>query len=143
MIGALFALIITFAPAVRAADIGITAGSTPQTQQGAKLTQRDVDNLIDKWAPGLGLSATLVKKISQCEDQGNPYAVHPNVRKGQTTAWSNDIGPLQVNDYFHEGKMVKAGLKITNPVDSLKFGMEMMAKQGTTPWNWSKGCWSK
>lgn len=106
-----------------------------------KLTQADINHQIDIQAPKYGLSPSLVKKISLCEDKGNPYSTHAN--KHGTTTWSTDIGPLQINDYYHESEMKAEGLNISKPLDNLKFGLEMMSKQGTTPWNWSKYCWNK
>lgn len=58
------------------------------------------------------------------------------------TVWSRDWGPLQVNDYYHEKAMRDRGLDIRNEIDSLQYGMELMYKEGTTPWRASRHCWS-
>lgn len=104
-----------------------------------KFTQVDINNAIDTLAPKYGLSAALVKKISLCEDTGNPYSTHAN--KHGTTTWSTDIGPLQINDYYNESAMEKQGLDISKPLDNLQFGLQMMSKQGTNPWKASEKCW--
>lgn len=106
-----------------------------------KITQADIDATIDALAPSYGLSASLVKKISQCEDQGDPYSTHAN--KHGDVVWSTDIGPLQINDYYHKAEMKKLGLNINKPIDNLKFGLSMMETEGTVPWKWSEPCWGK
>lgn len=105
--------------------------------RAARITQADIDVLIETQAPKYGLDPALVERISQCEDEGNPYSI------GTKAVVGEDYGPLQINSYYHEAEMKKEGLDITNPLDSLKFGFEMMEKEGTTPWNWSKYCWNK
>lgn len=104
-----------------------------------KLTQADINKAIDTLAPKYGVSASLAKKISLCEDQGNPYSTHAN--KHGTTTWSTDIGPLQINDYYNESAMKAEGLNISNPIDNLNFGLGMLAEQGTQPWKASEACW--
>lgn len=106
-----------------------------------KVTQADIDAAIDVLAPSYGLSPSLVKKISQCEDQGDPYSTHAN--KHGDVVWSTDIGPLQINDYYHKAEMKKLGLNINKPIDNLKFGLSMMETEGTVPWKWSEPCWGK
>lgn len=103
------------------------------------MTQADVNAYIDAHAPALGIDPSLAKAISRCEDRGNPYNTHPN--KMGTTTWSTDKGPLQVNDFYHESEMKARGLDIDKPLDALKFGLDMMHSEGTTPWNASKACW--
>lgn len=101
----------------------------------SKLTQADIDVLIETQAPKYGLDPALVERISACEDAGNPYSIGMKAYVGE------DYGPLQVNSYFHSSEMKAEGLDITNPVDSLTFGLEMMQKEGTQPWLASARCW--
>lgn len=104
-----------------------------------KFTQADINKAIDTLAPKYGVSAALAKKISLCEDQGNPYNTHANKHEGVT--WSTDIGPLQINDYYNESAMKKQGLDISKPLDNLNFGLQMLKEQGTQPWKASEQCW--
>lgn len=117
------------------------AGIQTKKVSETKVTQADIDNDIDVLAPSYGLSASLMKKISQCEDQGDPYSTHAN--KHGDVVWSTDIGPLQINDYYHEAEMKKLGLNINKPIDNLKFGLSIMETEGTVPWKWSEPCWGK
>lgn len=122
----------------------MVAGSTtpiipPVVLKEHRLTQSDIDLIIDVEAPSYGLSPKLVKKISRCEDGGNPYVVHHN----SDAVLSTDHGPLQVNDYWHSEEVAKRKIDLDEPVQSLRYGMEIMKREGTTPWNWSKGCWGK
>jgi hypothetical protein len=50
---------------------------------------------------------------------------------------------MQINDYFHKDKMNSMGLDITNRYDSLRYGIMLLAQQGTQPWKASEWCWSK
>lgn len=132
LLGAVF-IITCVNPKSTAADN--MAGTTPE-----RITQADIDNTIDILAPKFGLTSSLVKKISSCEDQGNPYATHQNFRKDGSYG-SVDYGPLQINS-SHKKDMVAKDLNIKDPMDNLYFGLEMMRDEGTAPWSASEPCWA-
>lgn len=121
----------------------------------ADKTEKTIITEIHRLSNELHLDENLVKEIIRCE--GTLYPTTPNVNYHKRVtgyeydgrpviykiAWSRDWGPLQINDFYHEQKMRERGLDIHNDFDSLQYGMEMMAKDGTEPWKASKSCWQK
>lgn len=145
MLSAIIAFFIIVVPSIAGSLSFIVAESTtsaPVVLLRHRLTQSDIDLIIDVEAPRYGLDSNLVKRISLCEDQGNPYAVRKN-KTADGVVWSEDSGPLQINDFYHGKEMVALAEDIHDPVESLTYGMALMKREGTQPWLWSKGCWNK
>lgn len=57
--------------------------------------------------------------------------------------WSQDFGPMQINDFYHKEEMAKRGMDINDWVDSLEFGFILLSREGTKPWSASAFCWNK
>jgi hypothetical protein len=75
-----------------------------------------------------------VLAIRHCENPRSDMRPHLN------NDGSRDYGYLQVND-IHKKQMTKLGLDITDPNDSLEFGIRLLKEQGLAPWYASKSCW--
>lgn len=85
----------------------------------------------------------LAAKIISCESRAyGAAAIHDNI-DSHGNVWSTDIGPWQINDYYHKARAESMGLNIYNTVDNLRYGFILMDEQGTAPWKASKYCWSK
>jgi hypothetical protein len=101
-----------------------------------------VESEVNRLAIKYQVSASLVNKIIKCESSLYKSAVNENLNsKGEV--WSRDYGPLQINDYYHAGRMQAMGLNIYKWEDSLEYGVKLLAEQGTSPWKASEHCWSR
>ena len=96
-----------------------------------------LDQKIDKYATEYHVNPVVARAIISCESGGDPNAL------GTMAVIGQDIGIWQINDYFHEETANKLGLNIYNQDNNLRYGMILLFEQGTSPWKWSKSCWSK
>lgn len=53
----------------------------------------------------------------------------------------DDVGICQINLYYHEAPATKMGLDLFKEEDNITYANWLYAKEGSTPWNWSKTCW--
>lgn len=80
-------------------------------------------------------------KIITCESRAyGAKAVHQNLDKNGNV-WSTDVGPWQINDYYHEARAASMGLDIHSTEDNIRYGFILMSEQGTAPWKASRYCW--
>lgn len=122
-------LLVLLPSPVYAAGIGTT---TPSVDSIIASTTK----IYDRYSPAF------IKKVIDCEGHFYKNAGW-NGHQNYDRSHSKDWGPLQVNDHWHKAEMDKLHMDIYNWQDSLVFGIIMMNKQGTKPWNPSKYCWSK
>lgn len=116
--------------------------NTPVVEQ-IVFKEKTLDSEIDRLATNYGLSSSTVRAVIDCEGKMYGGAIHNNIDKETGLVWSKDYGLLQINDYFHEEKMLKLGLDIHNQFDSLEYGFILMKSEGLKPWSASKSCWGK
>jgi len=102
-----------------------------------------LDNEITILSKEYKVNEILVRNIIDCEGKIYGYKDNKNISTTTGKVWSTDHGPMQINDYWHESTMKKLGLDINNRYDSLKYGIMLLAQEGTKPWNASKWCWNK
>lgn len=79
--------------------------------------------------------------IAECESQFRQFDKDGKILKNPT---STAIGIFQVMASIHqEHADTDLGLDITNIQGNAGYARYLYEKQGTTPWNASKACWSK
>lgn len=87
--------------------------------------------------------AHLALSIIKCEGMRYGSLGNNKNRDANGNVWSTDVGPWQINDYFHERRAKSLGLNIYNEDDNLRYGFILMSEQGTAPWKASSYCWKK
>jgi hypothetical protein len=102
---------------------------------------KTLDSEVDRLSIKYGVASSTVRSIIYCESRMYGSVVNVNYENG--IPWSEDRGYMQINDYYHKDTMTKLGLDYYNEFDSLEYGFILLQSQGLTPWNASKGCWSK
>jgi soluble lytic murein transglycosylase-like protein len=115
------ALIASFSPTT----LGVISMSPPKPEPV------NIQHIITLKAEEYGLDSQIVGKIISCESGGNQRAINTN-KNG-----SVDKGLLQINSVHDIGD-----LDLFDPVDNLDFGLKLMQKQGTRPWDSSRKCWA-
>ena len=103
---------------------------------------KTIDSEINRLSIKYSIATSTAYGIIYCESRMYGSAVNYN-RLSDGSIWSEDRGAFQINDYFHKDTMTKLGLDYYNEFDSLEYGFILLHSQGLTPWNASKGCWSK
>lgn len=82
-------------------------------------------------------------KIIQCEGARYQFSGNNKNLDKDGKVWSTDVGPWQINDYFHEARAQSMGLNIYNTEDNLRYGFILMEENGTRDWLASRYCWNK
>lgn len=128
-------IIISFANAPLALSQSVRrveTGKQPET----------LSQTVHRLAPLYRQDPKLALKIIGCE--GLVYRTlgnNKNYRNGEV--WSSDVGFFQINDYYHLATAKKMGLDIYTDKGNIEYGLYLMKKEGTTPWNASKHCWGR
>lgn len=83
-----------------------------------------------------------LQKIFNCES-GNTHYEKDGVTVLRGKLNNDDLGIAQINLYHHQKQAEEMGLDLFKEEDSIKYALWLYEKEGNTPWNWSKPCWSK
>lgn len=79
--------------------------------------------------------------IAECESHFTQF--DPNGLPLPGVLDPDDTGAFQINKRYHLEDSVKAEMDINTLEGNMEFARSLYESQGTTPWNKSKGCWSK
>lgn len=83
----------------------------------------------------------VLQKIAICESGGSHYDKDGSILRGKINP--KDIGKYQINEKYWKEKAEKLGFDIYSEEGNELMAFYIYEKNGTTPWNWSKKCWSK
>lgn len=121
----------------------VYAPVAPTTQQVPQEVPMTLETQVIRLAKEYKQDPILALKIIKCE--GMRYGSLGNNKNldANGKVWSTDIGPWQINDYFHERRALEMGLNIHKDEDNLRYGFILMSEQGTRPWTASSYCWNK
>ena len=79
--------------------------------------------------------------IAKCESRFRHFGKDGHVLRGEVTP--QDIGVMQVNEYFHGTTAEKLGIDIYSIEGNVAYARYLYEKDGTIPWASSAKCWSK
>lgn len=83
--------------------------------------------------------APVMVRIAQCESQMRQFDTSGNTLRG--IANPKDRGIFQINEFWNLATAQRLGFNIYTVKGNIAMARWMYDHQGTTPWNWSKGCW--
>lgn len=78
-------------------------------------------------------------RIAGCESNFRQFS-NGAVLRGKVN--SKDVGIFQVNEMYHLETSKRLGFDIHTIEGNIAYAKHLYNTAGTTPWNWSKGCWS-
>lgn len=79
--------------------------------------------------------------IARCESGFRHYNADGTVVRGNKN--KQDVGLMQINEYYHGETALKMGMDVTTPEGNLSYARWLFERQGTAPWNTSAKCWAK
>ncbi len=85
--------------------------------------------------------APILIEVARCESEFRQFDKDGNVIRGR--AVPDDIGVMQINEYFHGETAEKMGLDIHTVEGNVAYAKYLYDKYGLKPWSASKPCWSK
>lgn len=79
-------------------------------------------------------------KVARCESGLRQYGDDGKVLKGKQNPL--DSGIFQLNSYYWLEKSKELGFDIYTTEGNIAMAKWIYDREGTKPWNWSRGCWS-
>lgn len=83
----------------------------------------------------------ILEKIAKCESGGTQFKADGTVVTGIVNP--QDIGKFQINLKYHGERAKQLGIDLYTEEGNTLYALILYHEQGTTPWNWSKSCWSQ
>lgn len=80
-------------------------------------------------------------EVARCESRFRHTDKTGNLLRGTIT--SDDLGVMQINEYYHGDSAKKLNLDITSLNGNMEYARHLYKKYGTEPWNASSKCWKK
>jgi hypothetical protein len=88
-----------------------------------------------------GVDVSVALRIASCEGGLRQFNPDGSVLRGIINP--HDIGIFQINEKYHLKNAQKLGFDIFTQKGNVDYAIDLMEKEGTNPWNWSKDCWSR
>lgn len=82
----------------------------------------------------------ILKKISWCESGNMQFEKDGSIHRGKINP--KDIGKYQINERWNGEEALRLGFDIYTLEGNTKMALHLYKGQGTTPWDWSRGCWA-
>src|SRR3989344_3041723 len=79
--------------------------------------------------------------ISKCESHFRQFNKNGAVYRG--TKNNQDVGVMQINEYYHLDATKKLGYDIYTVEGNVAYARYLFEKEGTVPWASSEPCWGK
>ena len=83
----------------------------------------------------------ILAEIAKCESRFRQFDETGHLLRGEVV--SQDIGIMQINEYFHAKTALKLGIDLKTMEGNLAYAQYLYDKEGATPWKPSQKCWEK
>jgi hypothetical protein len=77
--------------------------------------------------------------IARCESHFMQFNKDGSMHRGRVN--DQDVGVMQINEYFHLETSIKKGYDIYTIEGNLAYARDLYEREGTQPWSSSKPCW--
>lgn len=85
--------------------------------------------------------APILAEIARCESRFRHLGANGRVIRGELSY--EDVGVMQINEFYHEERAEKLGLNLHTLDGNLAYAKWLYGKEGVTPWLSSSRCWQK
>ncbi len=85
--------------------------------------------------------APILAEIARCESTFRHFTKDGSVLRGRAN--KDDIGLMQINEFFHGEAAKKLGINIYTIEGNIEYAKWLYEKQGSAPWVHSSFCWKK
>ena len=80
-------------------------------------------------------------QIARCESHFRQLDPNGDIHRGVVN--NQDVGVMQINEYYHLAEAKKANYNIYTVEGNTAFARALYEKEGTAPWSSSEACWGK
>jgi hypothetical protein len=119
---------------VEAASSAVLADSAP-SNVSAKIST------VETYVRSYFKSMPILAEVARCESQFRQFNKDGEVLRGREVR--QDVGVMQVNEFFHKDTAEKLGYDIYTLDGNLGYAKWLYQHQGTQPWQASAPCWDK
>jgi len=109
--------------------------------EGKALDPRAAEMPIETHVREYFADTPILSKIAYCESRFRHFKENGEVLRGEITP--EDIGVMQINEYYHGDTAKRLGINIYTLEGNLAYAKWLYEKEGVAPWIYSKKCWSQ
>lgn len=96
---------------------------------------------LEKYVRDYFEETPVLAEIAKCESRFRHVGKNGKVIRGELSA--EDIGVMQINEFYHEERAARLGLDLHTLDGNLAYAKWLYRKEGTFPWSSSNRCWQK
>lgn len=85
--------------------------------------------------------APMLIEVARCESTFTHFGKDGKILRGRAVA--DDLGVMQVNEYYHGKTAKKLGIDIYTLEGNMAYARYLYEKNGLSDWSASKPCWGK
>ncbi|MES2436873.1 MAG: hypothetical protein V4519_02585 [Patescibacteria group bacterium] len=122
-------------PIVEAASAQILSQKNSQSKSAAATTS------VETYVRAYFEETPILAEVARCESRFRQHGKDGEVLRGMMV--DDDLGVMQINDYFHGKTADKLGLDLHTLEGNLAYAKYLYEKQGLQPWSASAPCWDK
>lgn len=82
----------------------------------------------------------ILLRIAACESGRRQFDANGEVLAGRVNP--ADRGYMQINAHYHAEMATRLGFDIETLEGNVRYGVWLYEREGTSPWFWSRACWS-
>lgn len=129
-------------PAQAGAPAEGTAVSRPEIAIPAKYTARANQPLtLEEYVRLYYYETPILAEIAKCESRFRHLGANGKVLRGEASR--EDVGVMQINEFYHEERAEKLGLNLHTLDGNLAYAKWLYDREGGVPWFASSKCWQK
>jgi len=121
------------------ADTALEAKAAPVSMFEAKVHDQPIT--LEAYVREYFKDTPVMAEIAKCESRFRHVGKSGKIIRGEVT--SEDVGVMQVNEYFHEKTATVLGFDLHALDGNLAYAKWLYAKEGIKPWFSSSKCWQK
>lgn len=123
----------------------VTVTQAPQVETSAvkEISRKDVENMMstEQYVRQYFSDIPIMIQVAKCESRFRQLDPNGDVHRGEVN--NADVGVMQINEHYHLDQSVKKDYNIYTLEGNTAYARDLYERQGTQPWDSSKGCWGK
>ncbi len=96
---------------------------------------------VEQYVRSYFTKTPILAEVARCESQFRQFGKNGKVLRGMLV--SEDVGVMQINEYFHKDTSIKLGMDLHTIDGNLSYAKYLYDREGTQPWSASEACWNK
>lgn len=116
-----------------------TLGAPTALSQSEEFERAQKPETLSAYVREYFADTPVLAEIAWCESRMRHFGEDGGIFRGVVNP--NDVGVMQINTTYHDGKAEELGLDLYTLSGNLAYAKHLFEKEGTRPWKASKPCW--